>query len=213
VELAENHSEREQLTDNMRLRTRQMEADILARSRELQQANKLLEAFTYSVAHDLRAPLRAMLGFTEALLEEYGDHLGETGRGYAARIQAASERMAALIEQLLLMSRVSRIDMHLGPVNLSAEVASIIGELELQVREPDRRVRFSIQDDVWVTADRALIRSAVQNLIENAWKFTARCSDAVIEFGATTAEDAGRLTQASATGWMSHLTLAIHLGR
>jgi signal transduction histidine kinase len=190
VELAEDHSERQQLTDGMRLRTRQMEADILARSRELQQANKLLEAFTYSVAHDLRAPLRAMHGFTEALLEEYGDHLGGTGRGYAARIQAASERMAALIDQLLLMSRVSRADMHLGPVNLSAEVASIISELQLQAREPDRRVRFSIQDDVWVTADRALIRSAVQNLIENAWKFTARRSDAVIEFGATTAEDA-----------------------
>ncbi len=191
VELAEQHSERQQLTDGMQLRTRQMEADILARSRELQQANKLLETFTYSVAHDLRAPLRAMHGFTEALLEEYGDHLGETGRGYAVRIQAASERMAALIDKLLLMSRSSRADMHLGPLNLSTEVASVLDELKLRARQPDRRVRFSIQDDVWVTADRALIRSAVQNLIENAWKFTARCSDAVIEFGATTAEGEG----------------------
>ena len=191
VELAEEHSERRQLTDGMQLRTRQMEVDILARSRELQQANKILEAFSYSVAHDLRAPLRAMHGFTEALLEEYGDHLDETGRGYAARIQAASERMAALIDKLLLMSRASRADMNLGPVNLSAEVASVLDELQLQARKPDRRVRFLIQDDVWVTADRALIRSAVQNLIENAWKFTARCSDAVIEFGATTAEGTG----------------------
>jgi signal transduction histidine kinase len=191
VELAEEHSERQQLTDGMQVRTRQMEADILARSRELQQANKILEAFSYSVAHDLRAPLRAMHGFTEALLEEYGDHLDETGRGYAARIQAASERMAALIDKLLLMSRASRAEMKLGPVNLSAEVASVLDELQLRARKPDRPVRFLIQDDVWVTADRALIRSAVQNLIENAWKFTARCSDAVIEFGATTAEGAG----------------------
>jgi signal transduction histidine kinase len=191
VELAGKHSERQQLTDGMQLRTRQMEADILARSRELQEANKLLETFTYSVAHDLHAPLRAMHGFTEALLEEYGGHLDETGCGYAIRIQAASERMAALIDKLLLMSRSSRADMHLGPLNLSAEVASVLDELQLQAREPDRRVRFSIQDDVWVTADRALIRSAVQNLIENAWKFTARCSEAVIEFGATTAEGEG----------------------
>jgi signal transduction histidine kinase len=188
VELAEQHSERQELTDGIQLRTRQMEADILARSRELQQANKLLETFTYSVAHDLRAPLRAMDGFADALLEEYGDDLDETGRGYAARIQAASERMATLIDKLLLMSRSSRADMHLGPLNLSAEFASVLDELQLQAREPDRKVRFSIQDDVWVTADRALIRSAVQNLIENAWKFTGQCSDAVIEFGATIAE-------------------------
>jgi signal transduction histidine kinase len=188
VELTEEHSAHQQLTDGMQLRTRQMEVDILARSRELQQANNLLEAFTYSVAHDLRAPLRAMHGFTAVLLEDYGDHLDETGRGYAVRIQAASDRMAALIDRLLLMARASRSNMHLGPVNLSAEVASVLDELQLQAREPDRRVRFSIQDDVWVTADRALIRSAVQNLIENAWKFTARCSQAVIEFGATTAE-------------------------
>jgi signal transduction histidine kinase len=188
VELAEEHSERQHLTDGMQLRTRQMEADILARSRELQQANKLLETFTYSVAHDLRAPLRAMRGFAGALLQEYGDHLGQTGRGYAVHIGSASERMAALIDKLLLMSRSSRADIHLRPLNLSAKVASVLDELQLQAREPDRRVRFSIQDDVWVTADRALIRSAVQNLIENAWKFTARCSEAVIEFGATTAE-------------------------
>jgi signal transduction histidine kinase len=99
--------------------------------------------------------------------------------------------MAALIDKLLLMSRASRAEMKLGPVNLSAEVASVLDELQLRARKPDRPVRFLIQDDVWVTADRALIRSAVQNLIENAWKFTARCSDAVIEFGATTAEGAG----------------------
>jgi light-regulated signal transduction histidine kinase (bacteriophytochrome) len=189
VELAEQHAERRHMTEGMQLRTHQMEADILARSQELRRANENLEAFSYSISHDLRGPLRALSGFSEALLEEYGDRLDETGRGYAERIQAASERMATLIDDLLQLSRVSRADLNLGRVNLSAEVASVIGEL--QPRESDRRVRFSIQDDVWVTADRALVRSVVQNLMENAWKFTARRSDAVIEFGTTTAEGAG----------------------
>jgi PAS domain S-box-containing protein len=170
-----------------------LEARVEARTAELERANKNLEAFSYSVSHDLRAPLRALQGFSEALLEEYSDTLGETGQGYARRIGAASERMAALIDDLLLLSRVSRAGMNLIPVNLSAEVASILDELQLQGREPDRQVRFSVQEDVWVTADRALIRSVLQNLLENAWKFTSRRSDAVIEFGTTPIDDDTRI--------------------
>jgi PAS domain S-box-containing protein len=164
-----------------------LEARVQQRTAELERANKNLAAFTYSVSHDLRAPLRALSGFSEALLEDCGDQLDETGRGYAGRIQAASERMAALIDDLLQLSRVSRADMNLTPVDLSAEVASIADEL--RSAEPGRRVRFAIQGGVWGTADRALIRSVVQNLVENAWKFTARREDATIEFGTTTAED------------------------
>jgi PAS domain S-box-containing protein len=163
-----------------------LEARVDQRTAELERSNHNLEAFTYSVSHDLRAPLRALSGFSEALLEEYGDHLEETGRGYAERVQAASERMGNLIDDLLLLSRVSRGDLNVQPVNLSQDAAAIAGEL--QTHEPDRRVRFAIQDDVCVAADRALIRSVVQNLIENAWKFTARTGDAVIEFGTTTAD-------------------------
>jgi PAS domain S-box-containing protein len=183
---AQRRAEEEVRTLNGELETR-----VEQRTAELKQANMNLEAFTYSVAHDLRAPLRALSGFSEALLEEYGDRLDETAKGYAGRIVAASERMAALIDGLLLLSRVLRTGMNLGPVNLSAEVASILDELQLQARAPDRRVRFAIADDVWVTADRPLIRSALQNLIENAWKFTARRDDALIEFGTTAAEDPG----------------------
>ena len=166
----------------------ELEARVEQRTADLERANKNLEAFTYSVSHDLRAPLRALSGFSEALLEEYSDLLDETGRGYAGRIQAASERMAALIDDLLRLSRVSRAEMNLGPVDLSAEVAVIADEL--QSREPGRRVRFTIQDGIRVTADRALIRNVVQNLVENAWKFTGRRDDATIEFATTNVDDA-----------------------
>jgi PAS domain S-box-containing protein len=171
----------------------ELEARVEQRTAELVVANQNLEAFTYSAAHDLRSPLRALSGYSEALVEDYGDRLDETGRGYLERIKAASERMGALIDDLLLQSRISRADMSLGPVDLSAEVADIAGEL--RAREPGRRVRFAIQDGVWVTADRVLVRTVVQNLVENAWKFTAKREGATIEFGTTGfgtgAEDAG----------------------
>ena len=169
----------------------ELEARVEQRTAELVVANKNLEAFTYSVAHDLRSPLRALSGYSEALTEDYGDILDETGRWYAERIQAATERMGALIDDLLLLAQVSRAEMNLGRVDLSAEVAAIAGEL--QAREPGRRVRFAIENGVWATADRTLIRTVLQNLIDNAWKFTAKCDGATIEF-ATTA----RRTQKSA---------------
>jgi PAS domain S-box-containing protein len=166
-----------------------LEARVQQRTADLELANKNLEAFTYSVSHDLRAPLRGLSGFSEVLLEDYGELLGETGRSYAGRIQAASERMAALIDDLLQLSRVSSAGMNLGPVDLSAEVIAFVGEL--QSLEPGRRVRFAIQDGVRVTADRTLIRTVLQNLVGNAWKFTARRDDATIEFGTMPVDDAG----------------------
>src|ERR1019366_6745248 len=167
----------------------ELEARVEQRTAELVVANKNLEAFTYSVAHDLRSPLRALSGYSEALVEDYGDRLDEAGLGFVERIQAASERMSALIDDLLLLARVSRAEMSLGPVDLSAEVADIAAEL--QAREPGRRVRFAIHDGVRVTADRTLIRTVVQNLVENAWKFTAKREGATIEFGTAAAGDAG----------------------
>ncbi len=166
----------------------ELEARVEQRTAELLVANKNLEAFTYSVAHDLRSPLRTLSGYSEALREDYGDRIDETGRWYTERIQAATERMGALIDDLLNLSQVSRAEMSLGPVDLSTEVAAIAGEL--QTREPGRRVRFALQDGVWVNADRTLIRTVLQNLVENAWKYTAKRDDATIEFGTTAAEDA-----------------------
>jgi PAS domain S-box-containing protein len=172
----------------VRARTAELEARIRQRTADLERADKNLQSFTYSVAHDLRAPLRGLSGFSEVLLEEYGDRLGETGREYAERIKAASGRMGMLIDDLLRLSQVSRADLAIGPVDLTAEVAAIAAEL--RSGEPDRRVRFAVQDGVWVRADRTLIRILVRNLLENAWKFTGRRDDATIEFG-TTRADAG----------------------
>ncbi len=167
----------------------ELEARVALRTAELERVNKNLQALTYSVAHDLRTPLRALSGFSAALVEDYGDRLDETGRGYAGSIMAASERMAALIDDLLVLSRVSRAGMNLQPVDLSAEAAAIAGEL--RSRDPGRQVRFIVEDGIRVTADRSLIRTVVQNLLENAWKFTAHRDGAVIEFATAAAEDGG----------------------
>jgi light-regulated signal transduction histidine kinase (bacteriophytochrome) len=166
----------------------ELEARVEQRTAELVVANKNLEAFAYSVAHDLRSPLRALSGYSEALTEEYADRLDETGRSYARRITAATERMSALIDDLLLLAQVSRTEMSLEPVDLSAQFSALAREL--QAREPGRRVRFAIRAGVLVTADRSLIRTVVQNLLENAWKFTAKREEATIEFGTTAAEGA-----------------------
>ncbi len=185
---AQRHAEAEVRTLNAELEVR-----VALRTAELERVNKNLEAFSYSVSHDLRAPLRVLSGFSDALVEDYGDRLDETGRGYAGSIKAASERMAALIDDLLLLSQVSRAGMNLQPVDLSAEAAAIAGEL--QSHDPGRAVRFTIQDGIRVIADRSLIRAVLQNLLENAWKFTAHRDGAVIEFARTAAtaaaEDGG----------------------
>jgi len=169
--------------------TAELETRLQERTADLERANRSLEAFTNSVSHDLRAPLRAMSGFSQALIEDYGELLDQTGRGYTAHIQAASEQMATLIDNLLHLSRLARAEMHLQPVDLSVEVAAIAAEL--QARDPGREVRFAIQDGVRLVADRALIRTVLHNLLENAWKFTAPRDGATIEFGTTSTEDAG----------------------
>jgi PAS domain S-box-containing protein len=163
-------------------------AEVLHRADDLKTANGSLESFTYSVSHDLRAPLRAMSGFSAALLEEYGDVLGDDGRSYAGRIVAASEHMAALIDNLLRLSRLSRAEMHLDPVDLGAEAAQIAAELAGD--DPGRHARFAIQRPVPVQADRALIRIVLHNLLSNAWKFTSGRDDALIEFSTAPARDA-----------------------
>ncbi len=171
----------------IRALTAGLEARVKQRTAELERSNKNLQAFTYSVAHDLSTPLRGLNGFSDILLEEYGELLGETGRSYAGRIQAASERMATVIDDLLRLSQMSRADLSLVPVDLSAEVVTIAGGL--RSRDPGRRVSFAIQDGVWATADRILIRAVLENLVENAWKFTARRDGATIEFATATTDD------------------------
>jgi PAS domain S-box-containing protein len=165
-----------------------LEQRVHQRTVHLERANKSLTAFTYSVAHDLRTPLRGISGFAEALVEEYGDRLDETGREYAGRIQAASERMATVLDDLLHLSWVSRAVMELRDTDLSAEVTAICDGL--RARDPDRRVRVTVQDGVRATADPTLIRTALEKLLENAWKFTAGRDDATIEFAAMPVDEA-----------------------
>jgi light-regulated signal transduction histidine kinase (bacteriophytochrome) len=158
------------------------------RTVHLERANKNLAAFTYSAAHDLRTPLRALSGFAEVLVEEYGDRLEETGRGYAGLIQEATEHMGALLDDLLHLSQVSRTGMNLQDVDLSAEVTAVCGQL--RTHDPGRRVRVTIEDGVRAIADPPLIRTVLVNLLGNAWKFTGGREDASIEFGTTLADDA-----------------------
>jgi signal transduction histidine kinase len=165
-----------------------LEQRVQQRTVHLERANKNLAAFTYSAAHDLRTPLRAMSGFAEALTEEYGDLLDETGRGYAGRIQAASGHMGNVLDDLLDLSRVSTAQMNLQDVDLSAEVTAICDEL--RAHDPGRWVLVTVQDGVKAKADRPLIRTVLENLLDNAWKFTACRDDAAIEFAAIPGEDA-----------------------
>ncbi len=158
------------------------------RVRDLERSSQSLERFIYSVSHDLRAPLRALSGYSGILLEEYGGVLGEEGRGYAERIVAVSAQMGQLIDYLLQLSRVSRAELRLQPVDLGAEAAQIAEDLQRQ--EPRRRVCFTIEKPVQALADRQLIRTVLQNLLDNAWKFTSGRDDAAIEFGTAPSEDA-----------------------
>ena len=148
---------------------------------QLSSANEGLEAFNYSVSHDLRSPLRTIDGFSEILLEDYGEKLDDEGKEYLSGIRESSTRMSSLIDDLLILSRVTRWKMERKDVNLSRIVLAIAGDL--QRMEPQRRVEFNIAPEIHVQADPGLIKIAMENLLGNAWKYTGKQSSAVIEFG------------------------------
>jgi PAS domain S-box-containing protein len=160
---------------------RELEERVRERTAQLEAANRELEAFSYSVAHDLRAPLRSIDGFSQALLEDYGDRLDEVGRDYLQRVRAASQRMAELIDDLLQLSRITRQPLSTEEVDVSA-LALEVGR-ELQRQHPERAVDLRVQPGVVARADRKLLAVALQNLLGNAWKFTAPRPQAVVEFG------------------------------
>jgi PAS domain S-box-containing protein len=153
----------------------------LAHSNAELAANKELEAFSYSVSHDLRTPLRSIDGFSQALLEDYADKLDSSGRDHLQRVPRAAQRMAALIDDMLNLSRVARSAMRREMLDLSAMAKSIAAEL--REAEPGRRVEFAIENDVTAAGDSQLVRAAMENLIGNAWKYTSRHPRARIEFG------------------------------
>jgi signal transduction histidine kinase len=159
----------------------QLEARVELRTRELAVSNRELEAFSYSVSHDLRAPLRTIDGFSLALLEDFADKLNDEGRDYIARVRNGVQRMGSLIDALLQLSRVTRSDVQAERVDLS-QLANLVFQ-ELQAADPQRDVHFLAQPGVLVQGDPRLLRIALENLIGNAWKFTSKTPDARIEFG------------------------------
>jgi two-component system NtrC family sensor kinase len=149
---------------------------------ELERKNDELDAFAHSVSHDLRAPLRGIQGFAAALAEEYLEKLDEPGRHYLTRLRAAAQRMDDLIVDMLRLSRVGRLDLAPAPVDLSRLAAEAAAEL--RQREPERAVDLAIEPDLIARADASLMRIVFDNLLGNAWKFTARAPAARIAFGA-----------------------------
>jgi PAS domain S-box-containing protein len=151
------------------------------RTVQLEATNKELEAFSYSVSHDLRAPLRAIDGFSQALLEDYSDKLDDEGRNYLQIVRTRTQNMAQLIDDLLQLSRLSRTETRSGKVNMSALAGKIADEL--QNSQPARKVLIKIEDNLIVKGDERLIGLALENLLGNAWKFTSKVSGAEITFG------------------------------
>ncbi len=163
-----------------------LEQRVTERTAQLEASNLELEAFSYSVAHDLRAPLRAIDGFNQALVEDYGQVMPGEARDLFQRARQASQRMAQLIDDLLNLSRVARAEMRQQRVNLSQMAEDIAADL--QKAEPDRRVRLQIQPDLMAKGDDRLLRLVMENLLGNAFKFTRKKTETEIEFGSVLRE-------------------------
>jgi len=144
-------------------------------------ANKELEAFSYSVSHDLRSPLRSIDGFSQALIEDYTEVLDKQGKEYLQRVQKASQHMGQLIDDMLKLSRLSRAEMTVNKIDLSEAAAIIIERFKKE--EPIRKIDFIMQDNLIAEGDPNLLNILLENLLGNAWKFTKKCNRARIEFG------------------------------
>ena len=175
----------DRITNEARIQSlnRTLESRVESRTRALTEANEELKGFAYTVSHDLRAPLRAIEGFSQILSNKHAAQLDDTGKGYLQRIRTAAMRMSDLIDGLLKVSRLSQSELQRRDINIS-DIANEV-RVGLEESDPSRRVRFDIEPDMHANGDPALISNLLQNLIGNAWKFTREKPDAVIRFGRT----------------------------
>ena len=171
------------ITEAKRAEAARIEAveELRQRTADLSAANEELEAFAYSVSHDLRAPLRGIDGFSQAVLEEYSDQLDDKGKDYLIRLRSASQRMGLLIDDILNLSRISRVEPGHERVDLSAIATSTAADM--REREPDRDVEFVIEDGVLARGDSRFLSIVFENLYANSLKFTSTHANARIEFG------------------------------
>jgi PAS domain S-box-containing protein len=181
MELARIVEEQKRTEKEIQRLNLELEDRVRARTAQLQAVNQELEAFAYSVSHDLRAPLRALDGFSAALYSSYSEKLDNQAKHYLERIKAASHRMGELINDLLNLSRITRCQMNFTEVDLSRLATKIASEL--QDGNPERHVRFVIKQGMTVRGDLHLLRIMLENLMNNSWKFTGTRSDATIEVG------------------------------
>jgi len=179
--LQQSQQQVEQEQKKLRNEKALLESRVKARTRDLELAVQELESFSYTVSHDLRAPLRHIDGFSHAIQEEYADVLDETGKQYLDKVRTATKRMGNLIEDLLRLARVGRHEPEIFEVNLSNLSQAIIDKL-MQIH-PDRDVQVSIEPDIKVSGDQQLLDIALDNLLGNAWKYTQKNKQADIKFG------------------------------
>lgn len=159
----------------------ELDERVQQRTSQLEAANKEMEAFAYSVSHDLRAPLRSIDGFSKALLDDYADKLDAEGKDHLRRVRKASQRMGQLIDDILKLSRLTRGEMLIEQVDLSALVRDVVKPFA--AANPDRKVKMHIQEGVSVRGDRKMLRVVLENLLSNAWKYTGKQQLAWITFG------------------------------
>jgi PAS domain S-box-containing protein len=167
----------------------ELELRVQERTAELLTVNRELESFAYSISHDLRSPLRAIDGFSKLLLDEYGERLDRQGANYLERVRRAAQRMGTLIDDLLELSRVTRQGMRRDRVDLSLLASDVLEELAKAM--PQRRVLARVEPGCTAVGDPQLLRVLMQNLLDNAWKYTAHRPEARIEFGREPGEDGG----------------------